>query len=373
MNIKGIARKDPRTKDLAKRINPGEIAIIKHKDIDEIAAISLAEAKIKAVLNLDKTISGKYPNQGPTILREAGIPIFESEDLEIMDIVEEGETIEIKSSDVFYGGEKIGTSIYLDDKKIDDLLHIGYENIEEELDKFIENTLDYAKREKGLVLGNIDIPKIKTKMLKRHVLVVVRGKDYKKDLLAMRNYIHEVRPILIGVDGGGDALMEFGYTPDMIVGDMDSVSDRCLKAAGEVVVHAYPDGRAPGLERVNDLNIESVVFSTPGTSEDITFLLAHYYGASLIVALGTHNSMIDFLEKGRSGMASTFLVRLKVGDKLVDAKGVNQLYGSSLKPKYLVFLAFTAFIPVIMMMLLYPPMAEIIKLLQIKIRLLFGY
>jgi uncharacterized membrane-anchored protein len=373
MNIKGIARKDRRTKDLAKRINPGEIAIIKHRDIDEIAAISLAEAKIRAVINLDKTISGKYPNQGPSILLESGIPIFESENANLMEVFQEGDSIEVTGDHIIYNGEIVGESVYLDGRKIEELLQVGYDNIEDELDKFIENTLDYAKREKGLVLGSIDIPKIQTKMKKRHVLVVVRGKDYKKDLSAMRNYINEVNPILIGVDGGGDALMEFGYTPDMIVGDMDSVSDNCLKSAGEVVVHAYPDGRAPGLERVEELGIEAVVFSTPGTSEDITFLLAHHYGASLIVALGTHNSMIDFLEKGRAGMASTFLVRLKVGDILVDAKGVNQLYGSSLKPKYLVFLAITALIPIVMISLLYPPMFELLKLLQIKIKLLFGY
>lgn len=373
MNIKGIARKDRRTKDLAKRIKPGEIAIIKHKDIDEVAAMSLSEARIKAVINLDKTISGKYPNQGPSILHEAGIPIFESEEVEIMEKFQEGDSIEVTGDHIVYNGEVMGECIHLDKNKIEELLQVGYDNIEEELDKFIENTLDYAKREKGLVLGKIAIPEISTKMKKRHVLVVVRGRDYKKDLSAMRNYINEINPILIGVDGGGDALMEFGYTPDMIVGDMDSVSDRCLKAAGEIVVHAYPDGRAPGLERVESLGIDPVVFSTPGTSEDITFLLAHHYGASLIVALGTHNSMIEFLEKGRSGMASTFLVRLKVGDILVDAKGVNQLYGSSLKPKYLVFLAVTALIPIVMISLMYPPMFEILKLIQIKIKLLFGY
>ncbi|KNF07414.1 putative pyrophosphokinase [Gottschalkia purinilytica] len=373
MIIKGVVKKDRKTKDLVKRLKPGDIAIINHKDLDEIAATSLAESKVRCILNLDKTISGKYPNQGPNILLKAGIPIFECSDKDIFNVLDEGDIIELKDNTIVYKNDSIAPCEELDNEKIQQLLNIGYDNIEKELDKFIENTLEYAKKEKGLVLGNIDIPEVNTKMKGRHVLVVVRGKDYKKDLMAMKNYINEMNPILIGVDGGGDALLEFGYTPDIVIGDMDSVSDNCLKTSKEIIVHAYTNGKAPGLERVKNLGLNAVIFPSPGTSEDIALLLAYSNYADLIVAVGTHNSMIDFLEKGRSGMASTFLVRLKVGSKLIDAKGVNKLYRSSLKPRYMIWLAAAALIPIVVLTLLFPPMKELVQLMQIKLKTLFGF
>lgn len=373
MNINGILKKDKRTKDLANRLKPGEIAVIDHRDIDEIAALSLRETRIRGILNLDKSISGKYPNKGPSILNDANIPIFECNDKAIFDIIEEGEMLSIEEGNIIYKDELIGKVNELTRNKINELLKVGYDNIENELDDFIDNTLEYAKKEKELVTGDIDIPKVNTSFKNRHALVVVRGKDYKKDLSAIRNYINEVNPIFIGVDGGGDALLEFGYIPDIVIGDMDSVSDKCLKSSGEIVVHGYPNGRAPGLERVKKLGLESVLFPSPGTSEDIAFLLAYSNDVDLIVAVGTHNSMIDFLEKGRKGMASTFLVRLKVGPKLIDAKGVNELYKSSLKPKYMVGLGLAALLPIIVIALLFPPMQELLKLIQIKLRILLGF
>ncbi len=373
MNIKGILQKDKSTKDLAKRLKPGEIAVIDHRDIDEIAALSLKDTRIRAVVNLDKSISGKYPNKGPSILHEAGIIIFECKDKGIFDIIEDGEELSIEKEELIYKGEVIAKCEQLTKSKIDDSLQVGYDNIENELDDFIDNTLHYAKKEKELVTGDIEIPKVKTNFKNRHALVVVRGKDYKKDLSAVRNYIGEVNPVLIGVDGGGDALLEAGYTPDIVIGDMDSVSDKCLKSSGEIVVHGYPNGEAPGLERIESLGLDSVLFPSPGTSEDIALLLAYSNEVDLIVAVGTHNSMIDFLEKGRKGMASTFLVRLKVGPKLIDAKGVNELYKSSLKPKYMIGLGLAALLPVIVIVLLFPPMQEILQLIQIKLRILLGF
>lgn len=373
MFIKGTVKKDKKTKNLIKRLKPGDIAIIDHKDLDEIAAISLVESKIKCVINLNSSISGKYPNKGPSILNESGVILLESKNKEIYDIVSEGEELELNDNVVMYKDNIIGTFEELDSKKIQELLKIGYSNLEIELDKFIENTLDYAKREKELVLEKGNMPKIKTKMANKHALVVVRGKDYKKDLIAIQNYISEMRPILIGVDGGGDAIIEFGHVPDIVIGDMDSVSDRCLQLSKEIIVHAYKDGRAPGLERVKKLGLEAKIFPSAGTSEDIAFLLAYSNNVDLIVAVGTHSNMIDFLEKGRSGMASTFLVRLKIGSKLVDAKGVNMLYRSSLKIKYVIGLGIAALIPIIVLTLMFPPMQEIIRLIQIRLRILFGF
>ncbi|MGH3657778.1 MAG: putative cytokinetic ring protein SteA, partial [Micromonosporaceae bacterium] len=179
-------------------------------------------------------------------------------------------------------------------------------------------------------------------MAGRHVLIVVRGYDYKADLDVLRPYIREFKPVLIGVDGGADALVEAGYTPDMIIGDMDSVSDDVLRCGAEIVVHAYADGRAPGLARVEALGLSAVTFPAAATSEDIAMLLADEKAASLIVAVGTHATLVEFLDKGRGGMASTFLTRLRVGGKLVDAKGVSRLYRQNLSTSSLVLLVLAA-------------------------------
>lgn len=372
MYIKGIVKKDKKTKNLTNRLKPGDIALISHRDLDEIGAFTLAEKKVRCVINADKTISGRYPNQGPTILLKANIPLFETIEPNIFDKINDGEVLEINEDEIIQNGKFIGKVMLLDEYKIEEQLGIGYDNLDEELDRFIENTLEYAKKEKGLVTGKVPIPKIKTKLKNRHALIVVRGKDYKRDLMAIQTYIHEMNPVLIGVDGGGDALIEFGYIPDIVIGDMDSVSDGCLKLSKEIIVHAYPDGRAPGLDRVNKLGLESIVFPSPGTSEDIALLLAYDNNADLIVAVGTHNNMIDFLEKGRSGMASTFLVRLKVGAKLVDAKGVNKLYKSHLKLKYVIGIGIAALIPIIVITMMFPPMKELLQLIKIRIKIMLG-
>ena len=134
--------------------------------------------------------------------------------------------------------------------------------------------------------------------------------------------------LVVAADGGARFALAAGIVPDLIVGDMDSVKDDTLRSGAEVVVHAYRDGRAPGSERLERLGVDSIEFPATGTSEDVAMLLADSKGASLIVAVGTHNSLVEFLDKGRSGMASTFITRLRVGSKLVDAKGVGRLYRS---------------------------------------------
>ena len=370
MYIKGFIKKDKKTKELISRLKPGDIALISHRDLDEVAAISLVESKVKCIVNADKTISGRYNNQGPKVLLDAKIPIFELQNDKLFDKIKEGQFSKIINNKIIIDDKIIGFCSLLDENKIDKLLQIGYKNLEKELKNFIENTLEYAGREKDIILGNIDIPTTKVKMDNKHVLVVARGKDYKKDLSAVKNYIKEKKPILIGVDGGGDTLMEFGYIPDIIVGDMDSISDKCLKLTKEIIVHVYQNGKSPGLDRINNLGLKSTIVSIPGISEDIALLLAYSNNADLIVAIGTHSNMIDFLEKGRKGMSSTFLVRSKVGSKLIDAKGVNKLYKSSLKVNYILALSLAAVIPLIIVALKHPLIIEILQLIYMNLRLL---
>jgi uncharacterized membrane-anchored protein len=326
--ITGVVRLDRRTKNLTKRLKPGEIAVIDHVDLDRVSAEALVDCKVAAVVNVADSISGRYPNLGPEILVEAGIPLVDGVGREVFSILHEGERVRLNDSSLYRGDEVVAKGISQDSQSVAELMDDARAGLSTQLEAFTANTLEYLRRERDLLLDGVGVPEIHTSMDGRHVLIVVRGYDYRDDLVALRPYIREYRPVLIGVDGGADALVENGYVPDLIVGDMDSVKDDTLKSGAEVVVHAYRDGRAPGSERLERLGVDSIEFPATGTSEDVAMLLADSKGASLIVAVGTHNSLVEFLDKGRSGMASTFITRLRVGAKLVDAKGVGRLYRS---------------------------------------------
>lgn len=326
--ITGVVRLDRRTKNLTKRLKPGEIAVIDHVDLDRVSAEALVDCRVAAVVNVADSISGRYPNLGPEILVEAGIPLVDGVGREVFSILHEGEEVRLDDGTLYRGHEAVAKGMTQDSKSVAELMDDARAGLSTQLEAFTANTLEYLRREKDLLLDGVGVPAIHTPMEGKHVLIVVRGYDYREDLVALKPYIREYRPVLIGVDGGADALVENGFVPDLILGDMDSVKDETLKCGAEVVVHAYRDGRAPGAERLERLGVESIEFPATGTSEDIAMLLADSKGASLIVAVGTHNSLVEFLDKGRPGMASTFITRLRVGAKLVDAKGVSRLYRS---------------------------------------------
>lgn len=323
----GVARLDRRTKNLTKRIKPGEIAVIDHVDIDRVSADHLVTSKVAAVVNAAPSTSGRYPNLGPEILLAAGIPLLDAVGDTVFGELREGDTVRLHGDTLYDNkGRVLAVGAAQDAETIGAAMAEARAGLATQLEAFAANTMEYLLKERDLLLDGVGVPEIRTQLEGRHALIVVRGYDYREDLRALRPYVREYRPILIGVDGGADALVENGYTPDLIVGDMDSVSDDVLRCGAEVVVHAYADGHAPGLQRVQDLGVEAVVFPAAGTSEDVAMLLADESGASLIVAVGTHATLVEFLDKGRQGMASTFLTRLRVGGKLVDAKGVSRLY-----------------------------------------------
>jgi uncharacterized membrane-anchored protein len=326
--VTGVARLDRRTKNLTKRLKPGDIAVIDHVDIDRVSAEAIVACGAGAVLNLAPSISGRYPNLGPEILLTAGVPLVDAVDGALWERIREGDVIRVHDGVVFRGETEVAKGTEQTAEIVRAEMAEARAGMATQLEAFAANTMDYIRRERDLLFDGIGVPEIRTPIDGRHALIVVRGYHYKTDLQALRPYIREYRPVLIGVDGGADALLDEGYKPDLVVGDMDSVSERALRQAKEIVVHAYADGRAPGLARVEELGLTAVVFPAAGTSEDVAMLLADEKGATLIVAVGTHATLVEFLDKGRSGMASTFLTRLRVGSKLVDAKGVSRLYRS---------------------------------------------
>jgi uncharacterized membrane-anchored protein len=340
--VTGIARLDRRTKRLTKRLKPGDIAVIDHVDVDRVAADALVASGVSAVVNAAPSISGRYPNLGPEVLVAAGITLLDAVGEKVFDLLRDGQTLRIEGSELYAGDELVATGMRQDAESVAAAMAEARAGLSVQLEAFAANTMEYMKRERDLLLDGVGVPEVRTKIDGRHCLIVVRGYDYKADLEVLGSYIREFRPVLIGVDGGADALVEYGYTPDLIIGDMDSVSDAVLKCGAEVVVHAYPDGRAPGLERVENLGVQAITFPAAATSEDIAMLLADERGASLIVAVGTHATLVEFLDKGRAGMASTFLTRLRVGGKLVDAKGVSRLYRQGISGLSLFFLVVAA-------------------------------
>ena len=345
--IQGRARIGKRTKDLTQRLAPGEIAVIDHEDIDRIAAEGLVAKQVKAVVNASRSSTGRYPNLGPLLLCTAGLTVIDEAGPDVMALVDgtriviDGERILRQNGD---GPIEIARGKRLTVESAEKTLDHAKQTISVELERFAENTIGYIKDERDVLLEAARLPEVKTDFHGRHVLIVVRGYDYKDDLAALRAYIREVRPILIGVDGGADALMDMGLKPDLIIGDMDSVTTETMLSGAELVVHAYPGGHAPGMERLDALGLPAITFEASGTSEDIAMLLAFERGAELIVAVGTHANLVEFLDKGRKGMASTFLVRLRVGPILVDAKGVSRLYRGRVRRSDLMLFIFAALV-----------------------------
>ncbi|MCL4499935.1 MAG: putative cytokinetic ring protein SteA [Chloroflexi bacterium] len=372
MQINGIAKLDKRTKDLVKRLNPGDVAIVDHEDLDRVTAESLVESGVALVVNASPFISGKYPNVGPLILSSAGIYLVDGVGPEIFGMLAEGDVIMVKSGSVFKGGNLVAHGRSLTEVDLERQFTSASANLGDALERFAINTLEYLKKEKALVIDGTNLPEVATVLAGRHALVVVRGYGYKQDLKALRSYIRDVRPALIGVDGGADALLAEGFKPHIIIGDMDSVSDKALRCGAELVVHAYSGGCAPGLNRVRDMGLEAVTFEALGTSEDIAMLLAYEKQAELIVAVGTHANLIEFLDKGRGGMASTFLVRLKVGGRLVDAKGVNKLYRGTVKMSHLVLLVAAAFVAITTIFASSPMIRQTLRLLILRVRMIIG-
>jgi uncharacterized membrane-anchored protein len=341
----GVVRIDARTKRLVQRLHQGEVAVIDHEDLDRVSAESLVSAGVTAVVNARRSITGRYPNLGPLILLDAGVTLVDAVGPLLMRKVREGDVVRLDGDRVFVGEHLVGVGIMQSDTSVREAMAEAQLQMSERFESFARNTLDYMQRERDLLFGGRGLPALDHEFTRRPALVVVRGYHYKEDLAALRPYIRDVRPVLVGVDGGADALIESGYRPDVIVGDMDSVSDGALMLAmperhrlrrrrpTEIVVHAYEGGRAPGKARLEALGVPHKVVEATGTSEDVAFLMAHEKGAEIIVAVGSHGNLREFLDKGRRGMASTFLVRLRVGEILLDAKGVSRVYAPRIRTR----------------------------------------
>ncbi|MEP6625295.1 MAG: putative cytokinetic ring protein SteA, partial [Acidimicrobiia bacterium] len=344
--VTAVVRIDRRTKDHTKRMLPGEIAVIDHADIDRVAAEGLIAARVGAVVNAAVSVTGRYPNGGPIRLVEAGIPLVDDCGDALFAALAEGHVVTLHAGVLSRNGTEVARGTVRTREMVITDMEAARANIGQELERFAENTLKYIQQEARITFEPLVLPDLDTKFQGRHAMVVVRGHDYLNDLAALKAYLHEYEPVMIGVDGGADALLDLGFRPDIVIGDFDSLSPEAVHCGAELLHHVHPDGRAPGRENLEELGLVAGTdyqeFVAEGMSEDVAMLLAYEAGASLIVAVGTHSTMVEMLDKGRRGMASTFLTRLRLGPVLVDAKGVHRLYEGRVRRRDIVVLILAA-------------------------------
>jgi uncharacterized membrane-anchored protein len=370
--VAGCARLGKRTKELVKRLVPGEIAVIDHRDIDRVSGEDLVAAGVSVVINQAPSSTGTYPNMGPLLIVQAGIHLVDEVEEDVFDVIRDGDRLEVRGGEILRNGAPVARGTVRDPQSVRDAHERHREEIGEALRAFAKNTVEHMIAEEDLLSGKIELPRFDTDFRDRPVLIVVRGVDHRRDLRALRPYIRDVKPVLVGVDGGANAILEEGFQPHMIVGDMDSATAETLGCGAELVVHAYANGKAPGRERLEELGLPHKVIPAPGTSQDVAMLIAAEKGAELIVSVGSQFNLVEFLDKSRRGMSSTFLTRLRLGEKLVDAKGVSRLYRPrpGTAPVFLILGAgLVSFAAVVATT---PGLRETADLLWLKLELLLG-
>ena len=370
--IAGTVRLGRRTKELVRRLGEGDVAVVDHADLDRIAAEDLVARGVGAVVNVAPSSTGRYPNAGPLVLARSGVRLIDVPAAPLFEELHDGDQVVIDGGEIRRNGILLATGRVLGLEECERAFERQRARIDEALSDFAANTMEHIREEGALLAGGLELPRTRTRFRDRHVLIVVRGTTHRRDLRALRAYIDDVRPILVGVDGGADAILEAGRRPSMIVGDMDSASDRALRSGAELIVHAYPDGRAPGRERVERLGLPHQEVRAVGTSQDLAMLLAHEQGAALIVSVGAHFNLVEFLDRSRNGMSSTFLTRLRIGEVLVDAKGVSRLYNRGPGGRLLAVFLSASLALIAVVIVSTPSLSNLVQLLWLKIRLLLG-
>ncbi len=370
--IEGRVRLGHRTKHLVKRLVPGDVAVIDHVNIDRIAAEELISTGVRVVINASPSSNGRYPNAGPLLLVQAGVRLIDVEDANPFELLADGNRVTVADGVVLGAGRELLRGRMLGLEELERRRDEQLQRVDEALAEFAENTVAHVRGETDLLTGSVEFPPTRASFRDRHVLIVVRGDRHRRDLKALRAYIRDVRPLIVAVDGGADGVLAAGMKPDLILGDMDSAGDEALRCGAELIVHAYPDGRAPGRQRLLDLGLDHTLLPAAGTSEDVAMLMAHEKGATLIVSVGAHFNLIEFLDRKRGGMSSTFLTRLRIGEKLVDAKGVSRLYNPSspFGPVALFLAAFMVLLAIVV--ITSPALNDLVQLVWLKIKIQLG-
>jgi uncharacterized membrane-anchored protein len=370
--LSGPARLGRRTKLLVKTLVPGDIAVLDHRDLDRVSAEDLIAAGVLAVLNCSPSSTGAYPNMGPLLLVQAGIHLVDLPDDTLFKRLRDGDAITISDGTVMRASKQLVSGDVQEPAAVRAATDERRREIGDALEAFAKNTIEHMLEERELLSGRIELPRFNTDFRDHPALIVVRGVDHQQDLRMLRPYIRDVKPRIIAVDGGANALLEEGFKPDMIVGDMDSATEAALRCGAELVVHAYPDGRAPGRDHLEALELPFKLVPAPGTSQDVAMLIAAEKGAQLIVSVGSQFNLVEFLDKNRRGMASTFLTRLRLGEILVDAKGVSRLYRPLPGRRPVVLVALAGLLCLLAIVVLTPALRDVADLMWLKLEVVLG-
>ncbi len=350
--VTGVARVSRRSDTLLGRVGPGDIVIFDQPDIDRATAEALVKADVTAVINTAASVTGRYPNLGPEILLASGIPLLDQTEDKIYTRVKDGARVRIDESTVYVGEQPVATGVEQTPESIADLMIEAKGAMSAQLEAFAANAIEYMKRERTLLLDGVGIPQVSTDLADKQVLIVADSPDTRTELKALKKYISDYRPVLIGVDAGADALRAAGHKPHLIVGNPDEIDDSTLRGGAEVVIPAQSDGHAPGLERLQDVGVGALTFPSVGTSEDLALLLADANDAALIVTVGMQVALTDLLDRGRGATAAaTFLVRTRVADKIVQATTVARLYKARISWWTVLLLVVAAFAAIIVALL----------------------
>jgi uncharacterized membrane-anchored protein len=344
----GIARVDRDVDRLLRRVGFGDVAVIDALDLDRITADALVEAGVSAVINASPSISGRYPNLGPEVLVVNGVMLIDDTGPDVFKKVKDGARIRLHDGGVYAGDRRLVLGTERGDHEISELMHEAKRGLVAHLEAFAGNTIEFIRSESPLLIDGIGIPEIDVDLNRRHVVIVAEEESATDDLKCLKPFIKEYQPVLVGVGTGADVLRKAGYRPQLIVGDPDIMTADVLKCGAHVVLPADADGHAPGLERIQDLGVGAMTFPAAGSAADLALLLADHHGASLIVTAGHTATIEEFFDRSRQhSNPSTFLTRLKVGQKLVDAKAVATLYRNRISGGAIALLVLAMMIAVI--------------------------
>ncbi len=354
----GTARVDRNTRRLLGRIGPGDIVVLDEMDLDRMTADRLVEARVGAVINTSPSISGRYPNLGPEALVANGILLLDTVSSDAFKRIKDGVKVRIDGGVVYADKlikkepEVLVEGIELTEPAIAERMIEARNGLADHLEAFAGNTIEFIRTESALLIDGFGVPELDLTMKQRHVVVVADGPDHAEDLQRLKPFIKEYAPILIGVGRGADTLRRRGYRPDVIVGDPEEITSATMKCGAEVILPADTDGHAKGLTRIQDLGIGATTFPSSGSASDLALLLADHHGAALIVTAGAPASLDDFFDRGRrDSNPATFLTRLKVGTKLMDAKAVATLYRTRVSGIAVALVVLAALVAVIVVLL----------------------
>ncbi|WP_435747716.1 putative cytokinetic ring protein SteA [Nocardioides sp. SYSU DS0663] len=338
--LSGTARVERRAEALLPRLRPGDIAVLDHPALDRSTAHRLVEVGVAAVVNASPLVSGRYPNLGPEVLERAGVPMVDSTGPGLLATLRDGEHVRIADGRLHVGDRVVGLGRPVDRAVLERDLVEARRGMTAQLETFLHNGAELLRREEELLLHGDALPATETPLAGRTAVVVVHGHDHEAELRTMRVYLREQQPVVVAVGRAADTVATRRRRPDIVVVDAAEPRDlpaaAVLRGARDVVVRAPRGTDGDGaLQTLDRLGVRPLVVRTDVTAEDVALLLAGAGGAALVIGVGLHATLEEFLDRQRSGLASTYLTRLRLGERLIDAAAVPYLYSGRVRPHHL--------------------------------------